>query len=66
MFTVSIVGQESNYRFWPIWLVTLVGIMLVLIQGLNLFALSVIPQDEIWFYISFNIFNLHLNTKTPL
>ena len=33
---VSLVGQESNHRFWPIWLVTWAGIILVLIQGLNL------------------------------
>ena len=31
-------GQESNYRFWPIWLVTWAGIILVLMQALNLFV----------------------------
>ena len=47
MSTVSLVGQESNYGSWHIWLVIWAGIILVLIQGLNLLVNSVIPQDNI-------------------
>ena len=36
MSAVRLVGQESNYKFWPIWLVTWAGITLVLIQRLDL------------------------------
>ena len=36
--TVSLVGQENNHRFWPIWPATCVGIILVLIKGLKLFV----------------------------
>ena len=47
MSSVRLVGQESNYRFWPIWLVIWAGIILVLIQGLNIFVLYVIQQDTV-------------------
>ena len=38
MSTENLVEQESNYRFWPILLVTWAKIILVLIQGLKLFV----------------------------
>ena len=38
MSTDSLVGQDSNCKFWPIWLVTLAGTIRVLLQGLSLFV----------------------------